>query len=117
MGDGVLSDIRPMLCASLMVVPKSAHASRNLPLFVRYGPIMTRVSTMSNVGRLQYEASLRHCIDAATAKGQQPVSKRNRCSLTEGIARLALHLHRSSMPRVPILVIDTVLNTLRKYCE
>lgn len=62
-------DSRPMLCASLMVVPNNAQASRNLPLLVRYGPSMTSVFTVRSLGRLQNEASLRHCIEAATVTG------------------------------------------------
>ena len=49
-----------------MVTPNSDQASKNLPLLIRYGPIMSKVSITNSVGRFMKEASLNACIAAAT---------------------------------------------------
>ncbi len=58
--------IQPMLWASRTVIPNRADASRNFPLLVRYGPIITSASIVHSVGRFKKQLSLRHCIEAAT---------------------------------------------------
>lgn len=64
---------QPILCANLIVTPNKAQASRNLPLLVKYGPIMINVSMARSVGRLMKVATLKACMAAATVPTQLEV--------------------------------------------
>ena len=49
-----------------IVVPKIVHASIKRPLLTKYGPMMTRACTASNVGVFMNDPSRSACIAAAT---------------------------------------------------
>ena len=70
---------------------------------------MTNASMTSKVGRFMNEASLKHCIAAATTKVSGEVLRKALQGLTINIAILGLCFNAPSYPLSAILVIDTIL--------
>lgn len=93
-----------------MVPPNRAEASRNLPLLVRYGPIITNASMVRKVGRFIKELSLRHCIAAATdgVNHQHPTGS-GTGELTVDVSLLRLTVDAAGDPSFSASVIDAVL--------
>lgn len=106
-------NLRPRFCASRIVSPNTAHASRNRPLFVRYGPISKRVCIVKSVGRERKEPIRNACIAAATRLDQHRSLGMGFKEVTKNIASLRFRIYCSSNPSFTAAIVDPTLQPLR----